>query len=200
MQYFETLPKVIYNDPVLGQKLLTNLMARVSMMPQTLQNPLVFYPYDIQEGDTPEIIAYKYYGDSYRYWMVLFANQIMDPQWQWPIDNLTLDNYLSDKYPNTNVDTTIHHYLKTVTSVDNTSRTSTITETIIDLTAYNALARTTRSYTLPNGSTVTVTTDKSSVNIYDYEMSVNEKNRSIRLINAVYADQLEKEFQTLMAI
>jgi hypothetical protein len=200
MQYFETLPKVIYNDPVLGQKLLTNLMARVSMMPQTLQNPLVFYPYDIQEGDTPEIIAYKYYGDSYKYWMVLFANQIMDPQWQWPIDNLTLDNYLSDKYPNTNVDTTIHHYLKTVTSVDNTSRTSTITETIIDLTAYNALARTTRSYTLPNGSTVTVTTDKSSVNIYDYEMSVNEKNRSIRLINAVYADQLEKEFQTLMAI
>jgi hypothetical protein len=170
------------------------------MMPQTLQNPLVFYPYDIQEGDTPEIIAYKYYGDSYKYWMVLFANQIMDPQWQWPIDNLTLDNYLSDKYPNTNVDTTIHHYLKTVTSVDNTSRTSTITETIIDLTAYNALARTTRSYTLPNGSTVTVTTDKSSVNIYDYEMSVNEKNRSIRLINAVYADQLEKEFQTLMAI
>lgn len=200
MQYFETLPKVIYNDPVLGQKLLTNLMARVSMMPQTLQNPLVFYPYDIQEGDTPEIIAYKYYGDSYKYWMVLFANQIMDPQWQWPIDNLTLDNYLSDKYPNTNVDTTIHHYLKTVTSVDNTSRTSTITETIIDLTAYNALARTTRSYTLPNGSTVTVTTDKSSVNIYDYEMSVNEKNRSIRLINAIYADQLEKEFQTLMAI
>jgi hypothetical protein len=200
MQYFETLPKVIYNDPVLGQKLLTNLMARVSMMPQTLQNPLVFYPYDIQEGDTPEIIAYKYYGDSYRYWMVLFANQIMDPQWQWPIDNLTLDNYLSDKYPNTNVDTTIHHYLKTVTSVDNTSRTSTITETIIDLTAYNALAKTTISYTLPNGSTVTVTTDKSSVNIYDYEMSVNEKNRSIRLINAVYADQLEKEFQTLMAI
>jgi hypothetical protein len=200
MQYFETLPKVIYNDPVLGQKLLTNLMARVSMMPQTLQNPLVFYPYDIQEGDTPEIIAYKYYGDSYRYWMVLFANQIMDPQWQWPIDNLTLDNYLSDKYPDTNVDTTIHHYLKTVTSVDNTSRTSTITETIIDLTAYNALARTTRSYTLPNGSTVAVITDKSSVNIYDYEMSVNEKNRSIRLINAVYADQLEKEFQTLMAI
>jgi len=200
MQYFETLPKVIYNDPVLGQKLLTNLMARVSMMPQTLQNPLVFYPYDIQEGDTPEIIAYKYYGDSYKYWMVLFANQIMDPQWQWPIDNLTLDNYLSDKYPNTNVDTTIHHYLKTVTSVDNTSRTSTITETIIDLTAYNALARTTRSYTLPNGSTVAVITDKSSVNIYDYEMSVNEKNRSIRLINAVYADQLEKEFQTLMAI
>jgi hypothetical protein len=200
MQYFETLPKVIYNDPVLGQKLLTNLMARVSMMPQTLQNPLVFYPYDIQEGDTPEIIAYKYYGDSYRYLMVLFANQIMDPQWQWPIDNLTLDNYLSNKYPNINVNTTIHHYLKTVTSVDNTSGTSTITETIIDLTAYNNLARTTRSYTLPNGSTVTVTTDKSSVNIYDYEMSVNEKNRNIHLVNVIYADQLEKEFQTLMAI
>jgi hypothetical protein len=200
MKYFETLPKVVYNDPVLGQKLLTNLMARVSMMPQTLQNPLVFYPYDIQEGDTPEIIAYKYYGDSYRYWMVLFANQIMDPQWQWPVDQLTFDNYLSNKYPNIDVNTTIHHYLKTVTSVDNTSRTSTITETIIDLTAYNNLARTTRTYTISNTSTVTVTTDKSAVNIYDYEMSVNENNRNIRLVNAIYADQLEKEFQTLMAI
>jgi len=200
MQYFDTLPKVIYSDPVTGRKLLTNLMARVSMMPQVLQNPVVYYPYDIQEGDTPEIIAYKYYGDSYRYWIVLFANQILDPQWDWPMDSLTFNDYLLNKYPNIDTNTTLHHYLKTVTSVDNTTGVSTIDNIIIDITAYNSLAETKRTYTLPNGSTVTVTTDKSTVSIFDYELELNEKNRSIRLLNSIYADQLEKEFQTLMAV
>jgi hypothetical protein len=199
MQYFDTLPKVVYSNPSTGAKILTNLMARVSMIPDTLQNPLVFYSYDIQEGDTPEIISYKYYGDSYRYWMVLFANQILDPQWQWPMDSQTFGSYLSNKYPDIAPNEVIHHYLKTVTTTDNSTGTITVDNIIIDETAYNLLAETTRTYTLPNQSTVTVVTEKSTVSIAEYEQDENEKNRNIKLVNALYAEQLEKEFKSLMA-
>ena len=155
MQYFDSLPKIIYSDPAVGRRVLTNLMSRVSILPSILQNPLVYYTYDVQEGDTPEIIAHKYYGDSYRYWMVLFANQILDPQWEWPMDSLTFSDYLSSKYPNIDTNMEIHHYLKTETYIDNVSGMQTIEKTIIDETAYNALASTTRNYTLPSGASAT---------------------------------------------
>jgi hypothetical protein len=174
-------------------------MARVSMIPDTLQNPLVFYDYDVQEGDTPEIIAYKYYGDSYRYWMVLFANQILDPQWQWPMNSQTFESYIQNKYPDIDPNEEIHHYLKTVTTTDNSTGTVTTDNIIIDETAYNALARTTTTYTLPSGYTTTVVTDKSFITVIEYEQDENEKNRNIKLVNARYADQLEKEFKSLMA-
>jgi superfamily I DNA and/or RNA helicase len=199
MQYFDTLPKVIYTTPLLGQKIFTNLMARVSMIPDTLQNPLVFYDYDIQEGDTPEIIAHKYYGDSYRYWIVLFANQILDPQWNWPMNSLTFQDYMASKYPSIDPNQEIHHYLQTVTTTDNSTGTTTVDEIIIDEDAYILLAETTRTYTLPNGYTSTVVTEKSTVSIYEYEQDLNEQNRNIKLVNSIYADQLEKEFKTLMA-
>jgi len=32
-------------------------------------------------NDTPEIVAEKFYGNSYRYWIVLLSNNIIDPQW-----------------------------------------------------------------------------------------------------------------------
>jgi hypothetical protein len=50
-----------------NSKIMTNIMVRVSIIPQILNNLAIYYQYDIQEGDTPEIIAHKYYGDSYRY-------------------------------------------------------------------------------------------------------------------------------------
>jgi hypothetical protein len=35
--------------------------------------------------------------------------------------------------------------------------------------------------------------------VIEYEQDENEKNRNIKLVNARYADQLEKEFKSLMA-
>jgi hypothetical protein len=75
MQYFDSLPKAIKTKDGVSI-LMTDLMARCSIIPEILKNPMLYYEYTIQDGDTPEIVAYKYYGDSYRYWIVLFANQI----------------------------------------------------------------------------------------------------------------------------
>jgi nucleoid-associated protein YgaU len=98
MQYFNTLPKIIKTDANRNSVIMTDLMARCSIIPEILNNPMVYYDYDVQDGDTPEIVAYKYYGDSYRYWIVLFANQITDPQWDWPLSSNDFDAYITNKY------------------------------------------------------------------------------------------------------
>ena len=135
MKYFNSFQKVITTDYNNNAILLTNLMQRVEVIPSLLQNPLVFYSYDVQESDTPEIIADKYYGDPYRYWLVLFANQITDPQWQWPLTSQQFSLYLNDKYSaaagNTSVlsytQGTISQYNKTITTTDSiTSNTTSV--------------------------------------------------------------------------
>jgi hypothetical protein len=199
MQYFDTLPKIVYTNSA-GQSLaMTNLLARASVIPQILKDPLVYYSYDIQEGDTPEIIAHKYYGDSYRYWIVLFANELLDPQWDWPLTSRMFEQYLADKYPSININTEVEYYEKVITQYDVNTQTTTVNKVRIDEDIYNSLPVTqTATYTLPTGP-VTITTERNAVSIYDYELALNESKRNIKILNSNYVSEVENQLKKLMA-
>jgi hypothetical protein len=199
MQYFDTLPKIIKTDAVGNSTVMTDLLARCSIIPEILKNPMVYYDYDVQDGDTPEIVAYKYYGDSYRYWIVLFANQITDPQWDWPLSSNDFDAFIVDKYQNFNPYSTIQHYEKNISQFDTATQTTTTQNIIIDEDTYNSLITGTSTYTLPTGN-VSITVSKSAVSYYDYELNLNESKRSIKILNSAYVDELEKQFTDLMTI
>jgi hypothetical protein len=197
MQYFDTLPKVIYTQNGVSS-VYTNLLARVSVIPQLLKDPLIYYTYDIQEGDTPEIIAHKYYGDSYRYWIVLFANELLDPQWDWPLTYKMFEQYLANKYPSTNIYSEVEYYEKVITQYDVNTQTTTVNRVRIDEDVYNGLPVTqTATYTLPTGP-VTITTERNAVSIYDYELSQNEAKRNIKILNSIYVNQFEEQFKQLL--
>lgn len=198
MRYFDTLPKIVQTDVNRNSIVLTNLLSRVSIIPEFLKNPVIYYSYDIQEGDTPESIAYKYYGDSYRYWIILFTNQIIDPQWDWPIESNSFANYIEDKYQDFNPYTTVYQYEKVVTKYDVNTQTTTVENIVIDESTYNSLVESVNTYTLPTGN-VTVTISKKIITYYDYEVDLNDKKRTIKILNAVYVDEVEKQFQNLLS-
>ena len=197
MQYFDTLPKIIKTDANRNSVVMTDLMARCSIIPEILNNPMVYYEYNVQDGDTPEIVAYKYYGDSYRYWIVLFANKITDPQWDWPLSTNNFDAFIVDKYTSFNPYSTIHHYEKIITQYDTSTQTTTTRNIIIDEDTYNSLNTGTSTYTLPTGI-VTITTSKNAVSYYNYELNLNESKRNIKILNSIYVNELEKQFTDLM--
>ena len=197
MQYFATLPKILKTDATGQSILMTNLVSRSSVVPSLLNNAALFYQYDIQDTDTPESIAYKYYGESYRYWIVLFANQIIDPQWNWPMNNVVFAEYLANKYPDVDVYTVTHHYEKIITQFDAGTNTTTVDKVEISLDDYNNLYPSNNSYSLPTGQ-ATVIISKSAVSIYDYELGLNEANRTIRILNNKFVNEIEKEFKSLM--
>ena len=197
MQYFDTLPKLLRTDSAGQSVLMTNLLARSSIIPSLLDNAALYYKYDIQEGDTPESIAYKYYGESYRYWIVLFANQILDPQWNWPMNNVVFAGYLQDKYPSIDVYGTIHHYEKITTQFDFGTNTTSVETVQISQDAYNTLIPSTNTYTLPTGN-VSVSISKNAVSIYDYELKLNESKRNINILNNNYVNEIEKQLKSLM--
>ena len=211
MFYFNSFPKIITTDYNGNGILLTNIIKRINIIPELLKNPLSLYDYDLRDGDTPDIVANKYYGDSYRYWLPLFANNIINPQWQWPMNSNVFDLYIQDKYAQkaaaANVSSvlaytqgTVYNYTKTIKTVDSVSLSSTSTTIVIDEPTYNSTNIGITTSTFFNGAKVTQTITKNSVSIYDYELEQNESNRSIRLINSIFTSQIESQFASLMKL
>lgn len=198
-QYFENLPDTFYD--LSGRSpsrpiVVKNITARtklVDLIPST-----VYYSYQVQEGETPEIIAAKYYGSPSRHWIVLFANNIVDAQYDWPLSYDAFNKYIVSKYGSIETaKTEIHHYEKTITKTDSYTGVTTTNTYIIDSTAYASLPETeTQTVNLTNGSTITIITTRGIVYAFDFEELENDRKRNIKLIDKVYVSQLEAELYT----
>jgi hypothetical protein len=210
MYYFDTLPKIITPDQNGYPILMTNIISRASLVQELINNPMQFYQYAIQEGDTPEIVADKYYGDPFKYWIVLFSNQILDPIWEWPMPYATFLKYIDTKYateaevenktPFEYVNTTIYQYEKVFTTTDKTTDIPTIKKVSITQSEYNSLSETSTTYDIPGGTICTVAITKNIVTLYDYEEDLNESRRQIKLLNEFYVSEMEEQLKLLMRV
>lgn len=205
-KYFNYFPTTFYNNSNTSLSLdtVTNIIARFSFEGSLKENSAIFYPYDIQDDDTPEIIANKYYGTPEKHWVVLMFNDIVDPQYDWPLDQRTFISYVNDKYSangaaNTTVQSgiiwaqstnNVKKYYKTVIRVSSEPTKETITEKIeIDANTYANVSTTSTEYTLASGKKVTETISKSKLTYYDYEVEQNEAKRKIKLLKSEYVSQ-----------
>lgn len=99
--YFAKFPQIQYN--MLKNKhpsfeTVTNIFFRLGMIRDILSNTTSYYVLELEDGETPEILAEKVYGDSGAGWMILYANQIIDPQYEWPLEHRAFDKYIVEKY------------------------------------------------------------------------------------------------------
>lgn len=110
--YFSYFPSMRYDN-----KDVIDIFKRARMvnMGDNLKG-YVFYKYTIQEGEKPEHIAERYYGDTRYYWIILYANDILNVTAQWPRSYRDFENYIIGKYGSIEAaairsnDIAIHHY------------------------------------------------------------------------------------------
>lgn len=208
MLYFDTLPKILTPDQNGNPIILTNLMVRAKLLDEFENNPILFYQYAVQDSDTPEIIADKYYNDSYRYWIILYCNRMLDPLWDWPLtQNLFLD-YIDSKYaepaqtagqtPFVYTNTTVYVYQKITKTTDSFSSKENVAYTNLNQSAYNSLVPSVQTYTIPGSPSCTVEISKRILTIFDYEYQKNEDKRNIKILNEFYVNQFESVFENLM--
>lgn len=116
--YFNEFPLYEYDFTGKGQdaKLVTDILRRVALRSKVRANTLVMDKYDIRDGETPEIIADKYYGSSEYHWVIVLVNNITS-WYDWPLDSVAYNKYLQDKYDNVDA---VHHYEVNQTSGDTT--------------------------------------------------------------------------------
>ena len=79
MAYFDMFPNIYYDSKGNGKfTIMKDLLSRVKLISDVKDNILGFDYYDVKDGETPEMIAHKYYGDVNLHWTILVANEIVD--------------------------------------------------------------------------------------------------------------------------
>jgi hypothetical protein len=208
-RYFRKFPKANYTLNNYNENYITNLTVRFSLEEKLKNNVIAYYPYIIKDGDTPEILASKIYGSVERHWVILLLNDIIDPQFDWPLPYRAFETYIKDKYAkNASVGQTgfewansnIHSYYKVIseTVVDSTGTKVTNTkEYEIDATSYAALSTSIDTIDLTDGTTLYVDISKKTKSYYDYEQEINENKKRIKLLNPDLVLDLESQIEEI---
>ena len=58
----------------------------------------LFEGYLIKDGETPEFLSMKFYGDSSYHWLLMVFNEIHNIHSDWPMNQLSLEQYCQAKY------------------------------------------------------------------------------------------------------
>ena len=178
-KYFSLLPTVQYNisNDYDNDKFVevADIFVRQRLTKAVRENAVVYYPYIIQDKERPDVLAHDYYGDVKYTWLIFFANDIIDPYYEWPMDYGGFQSFIIKKYGSiSNAKTTDHEYVKIVRPATQTQKEYTIS---VDLDTYNSLSN----------------TERKIISKYDYEELKNESKREIQLIEDVYVASIYNE-------
>ena len=108
--YFSKFPPLLYSlDLGKTHTLITDFLRRVDFIKTFIENAAVYELYDIKDGETPDILADRLYGNSTYHWIIMLANDIVDPVLDWPMTQNELLKFCLQKYGETNI-YLVHHY------------------------------------------------------------------------------------------
>jgi hypothetical protein len=212
-KYFNNFPKVDYDlESINKLDYVTNIVSRFGIDEKLKENSSIYYKYSIEDGETPEILAAKYYDSPEKHWIILAMNNIVDPQFDWPLTYSQLNEYIDVKYSANNYADTANTnvsglswsqnlnneqaaYYKVVTKT--VGSTITIDKLNVDANTYanNTLMGLTPgdTYTFSDDTAVTIKVTKETQSYYEYEKELNENKRNIKMLRPEYVNALDNE-------
>ena len=156
-------------------KLLPDILRRVKQRNAIKDGQFVFDNYDVKDGEKPEDIAYKWFGDAELHWVILMTNNVTDRYYEWPMNQVQFQTMLEDKYSNPDG---IHHYEITRDSGRTTGQGPNDYSYLVECNSDTANAV--------------------SVSNREYEEREQDKKRSIRLLNQRHLSDFIEEFDNLI--
>lgn len=185
-EYFSYFPTIEHDLTNEGQKVtLTNVLRRFIVRSDLQERTDVYYDYNIQYGDRPDIIAEKYYGDADLAWLVLHFNNMKDPIFDFPLFGQNFDDYIKGKYGSIpNAQREIHEYRQILTQPETKFDGTIIPKLyiVIDETTYNGLSE----------------SDREAITKYDWEEELNEQKRQIKLLDKRFLDKVRDEVESVL--
>ena len=178
MAYFQRFPLRVYDmkgDKV--YKLLPDILRRVKLRSGIRAGAFEFDNYDVKDGERPEDVAFKWFGDSEYHWVILSTNNITDRFYEWPMTQPQFQEFIEDKYGVADIDA-IHHYEITTQSGRTTSNGPNDYSHLVECNSDE------------DGAV--------SVSNRGYEQRLQDKYRSIRLLDNQFIGQFVEEFQRLI--
>ena len=175
MAYFKYFNKIAYDvrgsTDLLQLDYVTNILQRVRLRLDNVKYHALFAKHIIIDGQTPEYLAYEYYGDSQLHWIILYAHQATNPYYDWPLRYHDLKKFVTKKYGATK-EYDPHHY-------------EDIEGYVVDENYFNGSAW------VPTPGTI-------AVDNFSYEEKLNDDKRQLTVIRQEFIGDIIKEFKMLL--
>jgi hypothetical protein len=172
MSYFTYFPTTAYDVRGDKNKLridrITNVLVRARKKLE-ITNAGLFEQYFIADGDRADTLAYQFYKDSTLHWLIMYANYMTNPYYDWPLPYFDLQKFVAKKYTNING---IHHYEDS--DGNEVQEPGTLESPGV----------------IAGGANI--------VTNFVHEERLNDKKRTIDIIRIEYVSQIVKEFKKLI--
>ena len=188
--YFSYIPDIAYEERPLKYPfslaesvIAKNFFKRFKLNDKVFNYVVYFNKYSITDGERPDMLAQKLYGDPYFDWVILLTNNMVNVQYDWPKTNYELYKILESEYNDPYNE--IHHY-----------------ETI-EIGQYDRGLRVDKAFydkqhkindagnvSIVNGSAIC-----EPVTVAEHFTRENEKKREIYLLKQIYFQSFIKDFK-----
>ena len=105
--YFSLIPNIEYDEkpisyPFSESDFVTakNFFRRYKLNDDVFSYAVYFKKYAILDGERPDTLAKKAYGDPFFDWVILLTNNMVNAQYDWPMTNYEIGKVLESEYEN----------------------------------------------------------------------------------------------------
>jgi len=185
--YFRPFPKINYDIKKNGiPLLLTDVTKRYKIRDILQQKTAIYYNYTIRDGDRPDLIAFKYYGDETLDWLIMLVNNIIDPYYDWPLNYQNFINYMKSLYGSVSTaKATVYEY-RQILSEQTTLIDGTVVPKrtiVVDLNTYTNLA----------------TNVREEIDAYEFYEEENNNKREIKLLDKRFVPDIKLEVEAIFS-
>ena len=175
-----------------------NLFRRVKVREDLFANFMQFEKYKITGDERPDNVAEKVYGNNNLDWVILMANNIIDINNEWPLDQFQLNQYLNEKYTPQEL-ASIHHH-ETIEFRDRDNQLIVPAGLTVD---ENWSMEYFSGGQIRSTNTPSITSNMSqkpvrSVTFLEFETNLNEEKRNINILKPDLLGLFMKDFERVM--
>tara|TARA_B100001250_G_C19791804_1_gene786862 strand:+ start:1526 stop:2188 length:663 start_codon:yes stop_codon:yes gene_type:complete len=200
--YFQSIPNIQYDTKPISYPfsesdytIAKNFFRRYKINPDVFGYATFYDKYAVQDGVKLETIAKEYYGDPFYDWVIVLANNYINPLFSLPTDNYTLDKIIEDRYGDETYST--HHYetieTKSGETVDGINVIALKGGLTVDHNFYST------QFTYWDGTqhiSVPGSTVSKPISNHSHETAENEKKREIYILKRGFFKKFINEFKT----
>lgn len=189
--FFNIVPNIEYDEKPISYPfsesdfvVAKNFFRRYKINDDVFQFAVFFKKYTIKDGERPETLAEKIYGNQFYDWVILLTNNMVNAQYDWPRTNYEIYKIVEEEFDDPYSE--ISHYE--------------IKETIghyqaglhVDKTFYDSTHKLNinGSVQIKNGNEIA-----SPITVAEYYQEENEKKREIYLLKSRYLESFIKDFK-----
>ena len=209
--YFYNFPTTYYinTDDNIDLDVVTDITKRIGFEQEFKKNSAAYFKIVVTDDDTPEILAHKFYDDVEKHWIILMMNDIIDPQFDWPMKEPDLYKFIESKYVNnaspeqTGIDwaqNNTQSYFKIETRTIVQTNQITTEKISLDANTYANVTVTSSSYTLNDGYQLNIDVTKETRSYFDYEIESNDAKRNIILLRPEFVGIAINELKNIFTM